>query len=90
MNRFADRAEAGRRLATLLTGLRGHDVVVLGIPRGGVPVAAEVARALDAPLDVVLVRKLGLPFQTEMAMGAIGEGGARILNEDVVRLARLT
>jgi putative phosphoribosyl transferase len=74
----------------LLTGLRGHDVVVLGIPRGGVPVAAEVARALDAPLDVVLVRKLGLPFQTEMAMGAIGEGGARILNEDVVRLARLT
>jgi len=90
MSRFTDRAEAGRRLASLLTGLQGEDIVVLGVPRGGVPVAAEVARALNAPLDVILVRKLGLPFQSEMAMGAIGEGGARVLNEDVVRLARLT
>ena len=73
---FADRVEGGRRLAELLEPLRGQDVVVLGLPRGGVPVAFEVATALDLPLDVIVVRKLGVPFQPELAMGAIGEGGA--------------
>ena len=74
--RFADRVDAGQRLAERLDRLRGEDVVVLGLPRGGVPVAFEVARALDAPLDVIVVRKLGVPFQPELAMGAVGEGGA--------------
>ena len=69
--------------------LRG-DVVVVGLPRGGVPVAAEVARALDAPLDVIVVRKLGVPFQPELGMGAIGEDGVRVINAEVVRLARVT
>jgi len=77
---FADRVDAGRQLAARLTDLRGPAVVVLGLPRGGVPVAAEVAAALDAPLDVVIVRKLGLPFRPELAMGAIGEGGVRVLD----------
>ena len=62
-------------------------VVVLGLPRGGVPVAYEVARALDAPLDVIVVRKLGVPFQPELGMGAIGEDGVRIINEEVISLA---
>src|SRR5450756_688428 len=84
---FTDRVDAGRRLATRLQHLRGDEVVVLGLPRGGVPVAYEVARALDAPLDVIVVRKLGVPFQPELGMGAIGEGGARVLNDDVIRLA---
>src|SRR5664279_5325394 len=84
---FADRREAGRRLAEPLRDLAGQDVVVVGLPRGGVPVAFEVARVLGAPLDMVVVRKLGVPFQPELGMGAIGEGGARIINEDVVRLA---
>ncbi|MER8117163.1 phosphoribosyltransferase family protein [Streptomyces sp. NPDC094031] len=83
--RFADRLEAGRGLGTRLLRLRGPDVVVLGLPRGGVPVAAEVAEALDAPLDVCLVRKLGVPYQPELAMGAIGEDGVRVLNDDVLR-----
>lgn len=87
---FIDRAEAGRRLAQRLESFRGADVVVLGLPRGGVPVAFEVARALDAPLDVVVVRKLGVPFQPELAMGAIGEGDVRILNDEVVRMAHVT
>jgi putative phosphoribosyl transferase len=82
---FDDRADAGRRLATRLDHLRGEPVVVLGLPRGGVPVALEVARALDAPLDVILVRKLGVPFQPELGMGAIGEDGVRILNDEVLR-----
>ena len=82
---FRDRAEAGRRLAQRLAPLRSEDVVVLGLPRGGVPVAAEVARALDAPLDVLLVRKLGLPSNPEVAMGAIGEGGVRVVNPSVAR-----
>ncbi|MBO0787658.1 MAG: dienelactone hydrolase family protein [Actinobacteria bacterium] len=69
---------------------RGQDVVVLGLPRGGVPVAAEIARALSAPLDVILVRKLGVPVQPELGMGAIGEGGVRIINPDVVRMARVS
>jgi putative phosphoribosyl transferase len=87
---FFDRAEAGRRLAALLGHLRGEDVVVLGLPRGGVPVAAEVARALGAPLDVILVRKLGVPVQPELALGAIGEGGVRIINPDVVEVTGVT
>ena len=81
---FADRADAGRSLARELAFLRGSDVVILGLPRGGVPVAFEVARELDAPLDVIVVRKLGVPFQPELAMGAIGEGGIRIINHEVV------
>jgi putative phosphoribosyl transferase len=84
---FADRSEAGRRLATRLQHLRGEAVVVLGLPRGGVPVAYEVATALDAPLDVIVVRKLGVPFQPELGMGAIGEDGVRIVNNEVVSLA---
>ena len=84
---FEDRADAGRRLAEGLASLRGEDVVVLGLPRGGVPVAAEVARALQAPLDVIVVRKVGVPWQPELAMGAVGEDGVRVVNEDVVRTA---
>jgi putative phosphoribosyl transferase len=82
---FADRTDAGRRLAERLGGLRDQDVVVLGLPRGGVPVAFEVARELRAPLDVIVVRKLGAPFQPELAMGALGEAGVLIVNEEVVR-----
>lgn len=81
---FTDRIDAGRQLAARLTGLKGQDLTVLGLPRGGVPVAAEVADALDAPLDICLVRKLGVPYQPELAMGAIGEGGVRVLNEHVI------
>jgi putative phosphoribosyl transferase len=84
---FTDRRQAGRRLAARLGHLRGEDVVVLGLPRGGVPVAAEVAARLEAPLDVVVVRKLGVPYQPELGMGAIGEGGVRVLNDDVIRMA---
>ncbi len=84
---FVDRADAGRRLARRLEYLRGEPVVVLGLPRGGVPVAYEVATALSAPLDVIVVRKLGVPFQPELGMGAIGEDGVRIVNDEVVRTA---
>jgi putative phosphoribosyl transferase len=85
MKRFADRADAGRRLAERLRDYAGRDdVIVLGLPRGGVPVAAEVARALGVPLDVFLVRKLGVPGREELAFGAIASGGARVLNRDVV------
>lgn len=80
---FRDRRDAGQRLAVALQPLADERPVVLGLPRGGIPVAAEVARALDAPLDVILVRKLGVPFQPELAMGAIGEDGVRVLNADV-------
>lgn len=83
---FADRADAGRQLARRLEHLRGEDVVVLGLPRGGVPVAFEVASALDAPLDVIVVRKLGIPAQPEVAMGAIGEGGVSL--HDAATIAR--
>jgi putative phosphoribosyl transferase len=86
---FADRTEAGQRLADRLLHLRGQPVVVLGLPRGGAPVAAEVARAVGAPLDVIVVRKLGVPFQPELAMGAVGEGDARVIDTEVVRLARV-
>jgi putative phosphoribosyl transferase len=90
--RFTDRVQAGRRLAEHMRtmDLGGDDVVVLGLPRGGVPVAAEVAAALDAPLDVIVVRKLGVPFQPELAMGAIGEDGVRVVNNDIVRMANVT
>jgi putative phosphoribosyl transferase len=85
---FRDRTEAGALLAAevvrRLDGKPREQVVVLGLPRGGVPVAAAVARALDAPLDVIVVRKLGVPYQPELAMGAIGEDGARVLNEQVL------
>lgn len=84
---FADRHDAGRRLAELLQHLRGEPAVVVGLPRGGVPVAYEVARALEAPLDVIVVRKLGVPFEPEFAMGAIGEGGSRVIDWEVVRMA---
>ena len=87
---FVDRADAGRHLAQRLRFLRGTDVAVLGLPRGGVPVAFEVAQELHAPLDVIVVRKLGVPFQPEYGFGAIGEGGARIIDDRVVRLTRLT
>ena len=83
---FRDRADAGRRLADRLSHLRGEQVLVLGLPRGGVPVAFEVARALGAPLDVIVVRKLGVPWQPELAMGAIGEDGVRVINDEVVRI----
>src|SRR5437016_12653306 len=81
MSRYQDRRHAGRVLAAALRAYAGRpDVVVLALPRGGVPVAYEVARALDAPLDVFLVRKLGLPGQEELAMGAVATGGVRGLN----------
>lgn len=81
---FANRTDAGRRLADRLGDLRGQDIVVLGLPRGGVPVAFEVARRLGAPLDVILVRKLGVPWQPELGMGAIGEGGVRVVHQGVL------
>ncbi|MFO7592355.1 MAG: phosphoribosyltransferase family protein [Acidimicrobiia bacterium] len=88
--RFRDRREAGRRLAGALAAYAGPDVVVLGLPRGGVPVAAEVADALGAPLDVIVVRKLGVPSQPELGMGAIGEDGVRVLDLEMVRRAGVT
>ena len=85
MDPFIDRADAGRRLARALAGYAGRpDVMVLGLPRGGVPVAAEVARALGVPFDVFLVRKLGVPGYEELAMGAIAEGGTAVINDSVV------
>ena len=87
---FADRREAGRFLASKLMDYADRpDVLVLALPRGGVPVANEVARALHAPLDVFLVRKLGLPGREELAMGAIASGGVLVLNEDVVHALRI-
>jgi predicted phosphoribosyltransferase len=83
---FRDRTDAGRQLAAKLGAYAGRpDVLVLALPRGGVPVACEVARALDAPLDVFLVRKLGLPGQEELAMGAVASGGVRVINDEVVQ-----
>src|SRR4051812_9735083 len=87
---YRDRTEAGRYLARKLTGYAGRpDVLVLALPRGGVPVAFEVAEALDAPLDVFLVRKLGVPGHEELAMGALATGGVRLLNDEVVRGLRI-
>lgn len=92
--KFVDRVDAGRRLARHIAHHRPHlhgpDLVVLGLPRGGVPVAAEVARALHAPLDVIVVRKLGAPWQPELAMGAIGEGGFETIDHDFVARAGIT
>jgi putative phosphoribosyl transferase len=88
---FKDRTEAGQRLAVKLAAYADRqNVLVLGLPRGGVPVAFEVANALKAPLDVFLVRKLGVPSQEELAMGAIASGGVRVLNEEIVKALRLT
>jgi predicted phosphoribosyltransferase len=87
---FKDRLDAGERLAAALARFRTEDVVVLGLPRGGVPVAAVVARALGAPLDVIVVRKLGVPAHRELAMGASGDGGVRVVNEDVLRAEGVT
>src|SRR6266542_785441 len=84
---FRDRREAGRRLAERLSGLRASSPLVLGLPRGGVPVAFEVAEALGAPLDVLVVRKLGVPFQPELGMGAVSEDGVRVINPEIVDLA---
>jgi predicted phosphoribosyltransferase len=87
---FSDRREAGRQLATKLgTYANRDDVIVLALPRGGVPVAYEVARALAAPLDVFVVRKLGVPGHEELAMGAVASGGVRVLNRDVVGMLRI-
>jgi predicted phosphoribosyltransferase len=83
---FQDRADAGRRLASALSKYSGQDdLLVLGLPRGGVPVAHQVAKALNAPLDIFLVRKLGVPGQEELAMGAIASGGTVVLNHELVR-----
>jgi predicted phosphoribosyltransferase len=91
VRRFRNRAEAGRQLAEALQDYAGRDdVVVLALPRGGVPVGFEVARALRAPLDVFLVRKLGVPGHEELAMGAVASGGVRVLNEELVRRLGLT
>ncbi|WP_117213310.1 phosphoribosyltransferase [Allorhizocola rhizosphaerae] len=87
MRPFRDRTEAGERLAERVRHLAGESPVVLGLPRGGVAVAARVARALGAPLDVIVVRKLGFPGQPELAMGAIGEDNVRVSNEGIMSLA---
>ncbi|MDA8297597.1 MAG: phosphoribosyltransferase family protein [Actinomycetota bacterium] len=87
---FADRVDAGRRLAARLGHLQRASTVVLGLPRGGVPVAYEIARSLAAPLDVILVRKLGVPFQPELGMGAVGEDGVLVVNDEVVRAAGIS
>ena len=86
---FRDRADAGRKLAAALLSYKGEDCVVLALPRGGVPVAAEVAKALQAPLDLLLVRKIGAPSQPELAVGAVVDGGTPIIvrNDDVIRLS---
>lgn len=90
VERFEDRTEAGQRLSESLVGFKDRpDVLVLALPRGGVPVAFEVAQALRAPLDVFVVRKLGTPGNEELAMGAIASGGIRVLNESVVSALRI-
>ncbi len=92
---FADRADAGKQLAERLREVLGEQsdsdkVVVVGLPRGGVPVASQVATALGVPLDLILVRKLGVPGQPEVAMGSIGERGVRVVNREIVRLAQVS
>jgi predicted phosphoribosyltransferase len=90
MERFTDLRDAGRVLARKLSAYTGHtDVIVLALPRGGVPVGYEVALALHAPLDIFLVRKLGLPGREELAMGAIASGGIRVLNNDIIRVLNI-
>jgi putative phosphoribosyl transferase len=92
--RFRDRSEAGQALGALVADRFADrspgEIVVLGLPRGGVPVAAEVAKSIDAPLDVFVVRKVGVPGQPELAMGAVASGGTRVLNEDVIRISGVT
>lgn len=89
--KFHDRREAGRLLAQQLAEFAGDkDALVLALPRGGVPVGYEIARALSVPLDIFLVRKLGVPGQEELAMGAIASGGVRVLNEDVIQYAGIS
>jgi putative phosphoribosyl transferase len=91
ISRFEDRADAGRRLAKVLGQYANRsDVIVLALPRGGLPVGLEVAQALNAPLDVFVVRKLGLPWQEELAMGALASGGVRILDDDLIRAAHVS
>lgn len=89
---FKNRAEAGRRLAAALAGYADQNPVILALPRGGVPVAAEVAAALGVSLDLILVRKIGVPFQSELAMGAVVDGSASIIvrNEDIISEAGIT
>ena len=89
---FSDRVEAGRQLARALAAYKDQQPVVLALPRGGVPVAAEIAKALDAPLDLVLVRKIGVPFQPELAMGAVVDGSKPVIvrNEHVIDLAGIS
>src|SRR5215813_15568959 len=86
---FADRSDAGRKLAQALLRYKDQEPVILALLRGGVPVAAEVAAALDAPLDLILVRKIGVPMQPELAMGAVANGGVPIVvrNDEVIRMA---
>jgi predicted phosphoribosyltransferase len=91
VSRFRDRHDAGRRLAARVRGYAHRpDVIVLALPRGGVPVGYEVAKALGVPLDVFVVRKLGLPWHEELAMGAIASGGVRVLDADLIRVARVS
>ena len=92
MMEFRDRADAGHKLANALAKYKGRHPVVLALPRGGVPVAAEIAATLDAPLDLILVRKIGVPFQPELAMGAVVDGLAPIVvrNEEVLRISGTT
>ena len=90
LGRFRDRRDAGQALAERLSTYAGRpDVIVLALSRGGVPVAHEVARVLGTPLDVFIVRKLGVPGQAELAMGAVATGGARVLDEEIVRALRV-
>jgi putative phosphoribosyl transferase len=90
VDQFRDRGDAGRRLAGLLAGYRHEpETIVLGLPRGGVPVAAEIAKALHLPLDVLIVRKLGVPGFSEVAFGAIASGGIEVLNPDVIRSSHI-
>ena len=88
---FRDRSDAGKKLAAALEGYKNRKPAILALPRGGVPVAAEVAAALHAPIDLILVRKVGVPFQPELAMGAVVDGGSPIVvsNEEVIRLAHV-
>jgi putative phosphoribosyl transferase len=88
---FRNRADAGRKLAKALASYKKRQPVVLALPRGGVPIAAEVCAALDAPLDLILVRKIGVPFQPELAMGAVVDGSALVVvrNEDVIQHANI-
>ena len=88
---FRDRRDAGRKLAQKLTAYAGRtDIIVLALPRGGVPVAYEVALALHAPMDIFIVRKLGLPGHEELAVGAIASGSARVLNEEIIRYLNIS